>query len=49
MENQTAAVRPAQLRMASHGEPTEFEVVNSAGRSAGPDAVRLIKMPRGTR
>lgn len=37
------------LSMASHGEPTEFEVVNAAGRSAGPDAIRLIIMPRETR
>ena len=33
------------LSTASHGEPTEFEVLNAAGTSAGPDAVRLIIMP----
>ena len=37
------------LSTASHGDPTEFEVVSGAGRSGGPDAVRLIIVPRGTR
>lgn len=37
------------LSMASHGEPAEFEVVNTVGRRGGPDAVRLIIVPRGTR
>lgn len=37
------------LSMASRGEPTEFEVVNAAGKSAGPEAVRLITMSQGTR
>lgn len=35
------------LSTASHGEPTEFEVVG--GARTGPDVVRLIIMPRGTR
>src|SRR5829696_10582302 len=37
------------LSIASHGEPAEFEVVNAAATSAGPDVVRRIIMPRGTR